>query len=213
MTAFSSVVHPAGPFAEAIRSVIDAAWIAPGFEEAAAHRTAGSPPIVTLDGYVFRGPRLVAGGGRSGGRGILQTRREIKELVELIASRRDELRRIGEETSAHAAAITLAAGAIAALDAERHRYEKTIVAGEAQDAHGAEEEARLRDKAEQLARERRQAEEERDALERRQQEARASITRLEAEQRTADEQLTVAQRRLFEAREASEDLNRRAAAA
>ena len=41
----------------------------------------------------------------------------------------------------------------------------------------------------------------------------ASIVRLEHEQRTADERLTAAQRRLFEARESTEDLSRRAAEA
>jgi chromosome segregation protein len=68
-------------------------------------------------------------------------------------------------------------------------------------------------KSEQLLRERRQAEEERETLNRREQEARVSIERLDHEQRAADERLTVAQRRLFEAREAAEDLSRRAAEA
>ena len=77
----------------------------------------------------------------------------------------------------------------------------------------ADETARLALKGEQLARERYQAEEERDALDRRQEEARASIVRLQDEQRRADERLTLAQRRLFEAREATEDLSRRAAEA
>src|SRR6185295_6305744 len=65
----------------------------------------------------------------------------------------------------------------------------------------------------QLARERYQADEERDGLDRRQEEARASIVRLQDEQRGADERLTQAQRRLFEAREATEDLSQRAAEA
>src|SRR3954452_12927583 len=60
-------------------------------------------------------------------------------------------------------------------------------------------------------RERRQAEDERDTLDRRQDEARASIARLDSDQRWADERLTTAQRRLFEAREATDDLSRRAA--
>jgi len=68
-------------------------------------------------------------------------------------------------------------------------------------------------KGEQLTRERHQAEEERDGLDRRQDEARTSIIRLQAEQQQADEHLTVAQRRLFEVREAIEDLSQRAAEA
>src|SRR5207244_7905141 len=82
---------------------------------------------------------------------------------------------------------------------------------DAQLQHAADEERRLAQKSEQLAREKHQAEEERDTLDRRQEEARASIARLEEAQRHADEQLTVAQRRLFEARESTEDPSRRAA--
>src|SRR5205823_2542090 len=47
----------------------------------------------------------------------------------------------------------------------------------------------------------------------RQEEARASIGELQIAQRQADERLSVAQRRLFEAREALEELSRRAAEA
>jgi chromosome segregation protein len=68
-------------------------------------------------------------------------------------------------------------------------------------------------KGDQLARERRQAEEERNALEQRQEEARASILALEQEQRFADERFTETQRRLFEARERVQELGRRAAEA
>jgi chromosome segregation protein len=169
-----------------------------------------SRPIVTLDGHVFRGPHLVAGGGHTGARGILETRREIKELRELISSRREMVSRLGEETGAFEGTIAQATAAMAALDAERHKHEKAVVAYDAQMAHAADEEARLVNKGEQLARERRQAEEERVTLDRRQQEARSSIERLEHDQRVAEEQLTTAQRRLIEAREAIEDLNHRA---
>jgi chromosome segregation ATPase len=104
-----------------------------------------------------------------------------------------------------------ATNAIAALNAEHHKQDKAVVGHDAQLQHATDEETRLAQKAEQLAREKRQAEEERDTLDRRQEEARASIGRLEAAQREADERLTVAQRRLFEAREAADDLSRRAA--
>jgi chromosome segregation protein len=109
--------------------------------------------------------------------------------------------------------IASASQAIAALGAEQHRQEKTVVSCEAH-LHRAEEEVtRLKHRTEQLDRERRQAEEERDALDRRQDEARTSIARLEDEQRAADARLTGTQRRLFEAREAAESLSRRAAEA
>ena len=103
--------------------------------------------------------------------------------------------------------------AIAALNAEHHKQEKAVVGHDAQLQHAIDEETRLAQKAEQLTREKRQAEEERDALDRRQQEARKSIARLEDEQRAADERLTIAQRRLFEARDAADELSRRAAEA
>ncbi len=211
MIALSSVVHVAGPFAGAIRSAIEDAWIAQTYDAAAEHRDVVSQPIATLDGHVFRGPHLVAGGGRAGARGILETRREIKELRELIASHRETLRRLAAEAASFEATVAQAAAVIAALDAERHRQEKAVVAYEAQLTHARDEQARLINKAEQLARERRQAEEERDTLDRRQQEARSSIERLENDQHNAEEQLTTAQRRLFEAREAIDELNRRAA--
>src|SRR5205823_2716072 len=77
------------------------------------------------------------------------------------------------------AAILQAASGIAALNADYHRHEKAAVACDAQLTHAAEEESRLAHKGDQLAREKRQAEEERDALDRRQEEARASIGELE----------------------------------
>ena len=79
--------------------------------------------------------------------------------------------------------------------------------------HASDETERLTLKGEQLTRERYQAEEERDALDRRRDEAGVAIVRLQDQQRQADERLTLAQRRLFEAREATEELSRRAAEA
>ena len=58
------------------------------------------------------------------------------------------------------------------MNAEHHKQEKAVVGYDAQLQHATDEEARLAQKGEQLARERRQAEEERDALDRRQDEAR-----------------------------------------
>jgi len=211
LVALSSVVRVGGPFAGAIRHALGHAWIARTYA-AAADGSALTPwPVATLDGDVFRGPQLVSGGGRAGARGILETKREIKELRSRIAADREALSRLAQETAELEATIAQASNAIAALNAEHHKQEKIIVGHDAQLQHAGEEEARLAQKAEQLSRERRQAQEERESLERRQQEARASIARLEEDQRVADDRLTVAQRRLFEAREATEDLSRRAA--
>ena len=213
LVALSSVVHVSGPFDAAIRHAIGEAAIA--YDYAAAAGVCGRTPlpVATRDGDLFRGPHLVSGGSRAEARGILETKREIKELRLRIASDRETLARLAEETSGLDAAIVQASSGIAALNAEYHRHEKAAVAHEAQVAHAAEEEARLAHKGDQLAREKHQAEDERDALDRRQEEARASIRELEIAQRQADERLGDAQRRLFEAREALEELSRRAAEA
>ena len=167
--------------------------------------------VATVAGDVFRGPHLVSGGTRAEARGILETKREIKELRERIAADRDALLRLAQETAELEGTIAHASTAIAALNAEHHKQEKAVVGLDAQLQHAVEEATRLAQKGEQLARERRQAEEERDALDRRQEEAKTSITRLDEAQRLADERLTVAQRRLFESRESTDDLSHRAA--
>src|SRR5204862_137388 len=82
-------------------------------EELEAARAAGASrltplPVGTMSGDVFRGPHLVSGGGREEARGILETKREIKELRERIHIERARLVRLAEEaagletTSAHA---------------------------------------------------------------------------------------------------------------
>jgi chromosome segregation protein len=211
--ALSSVVRVNGPFAAAIRQAIGEAWIAQSYDGAAAASRLTPLRVATLDGDVFRGPHLVSGGGSAEARGILETKREIKELRERIGAGRQALSRLAQETAELETAIAHASNAIAALNAEHHKQEKAVVGHDAQLQHATDEEARLVQKAEQLAREKFQAEEEREMLDRRQDEARASIARLDASQREADERLTVAQRRLLEAREAADDLSRRAAEA
>jgi chromosome segregation protein len=213
LVALSTVVRINGPFSGAIRHAIGSGWIADGYERAVEVSRLTPVPVATLGGDVFHGPSLVTGGGPRGTRGILQTKREIRDLRARIEAERTSLSCLVEETIGLEGAIARASSAISALNAEHHRQEKAIVALEAQFQRAADEAARVVHKGEQLARERRQAEEEREALERRQEEALRSIERLEQEQRLADDRLTVAQRRLFEAREAAQDLSRRAAEA
>src|SRR5262249_22885383 len=198
-------------FAGVIRDAIGDARITHSYEAAAAASRMTALQVATLDGDVFRGPHLVSGGGRAEARGILETKRRIKERGEGIAGDGEDLERLSQETAELEGTMAHASNAIAALNAEHHKQEKAVVGYEAQLQHASDEQARLAQKADQLAREKRQAEEERDALERRQQEARESIAGLEDQQREADERLTVAQRRLFEAREAAEALSQRAA--
>ncbi|HEY7172884.1 MAG TPA: chromosome segregation protein SMC [Vicinamibacterales bacterium] len=211
--AMSSVLRVNGPFAGAIRKAIGPAWIATSYERAANVSRQAPFVVGTTGGDLFRGPHLVAGGSPVESRGILETKRDIKELRARIAAERDALSRLAEETTALEATIANASAAVAALNADHHRHEKAVVALDAQLQRAAEDAAKVAQKADQLARERRQAEDERDSLQRRQEEAREAIERLDREQRLADERLTAAQRRLFEAREATQDLSHRAAEA
>ena len=207
----ASVVNVTGPFGAAIRTALGDAWIAPTYERAAAASRDMMVPVATTEGELFRGPNRVSGGSRDEARGILETKRNIKDLRARIAGEHDALNRLLDETAEFERAIAQATHTIAALIAEQHKEEKAIVAYEAQLQHVTNELTRLQQKAEQLTRERRYAEEERDALDGRQAEARRSIERLDGDQRAADERLTQAQRRLFEARESAQELNRRAA--
>jgi chromosome segregation protein len=213
VVALSSVVHVNGAYSDAVRDAIGEAWIADSYEHAARASHLTPLPVVTAEGDVFRGPHLVTGGLHEAAKGILETKGEIKGLRTRIQTERDALARLGEETTSFDAAIAQATTAIAALAAEHHKQEKAVVAQESQLQHAVDEAARLDQKSEQLARERRQAEEERETIDRRQVEAREAIARLDSEQRTADDRLTSAQRSLFEAREAAEDLSHRAAEA
>ena len=208
-----SVLRVTGPFASAIRVAIGSAWIAPSFDEAA--RAAGTipHPVVTLAGDVFHGAARVFGGGVHEARGILGTKREVRDLQDRVASEQAGLRQLSDEVSALEASMGQVAQALAALGAEQHQQEKTMVQLEAQHARVLETGDRLGQRAELLNTERRRADEERRDLERREQEAHESIRRLETEQAEAEEGLAVAQRRLFEAREAVEQLSRRAAEA
>src|SRR2546422_2769936 len=213
LVALSSVVRVNGPFAGAIWNALGDAWIAATYDGAAGASRLTSLPVVTMSGDVFRGPHLVSGGGREEARGILETKREIKELRERIHVDRARLVVLAKEAAELEATSAQASNAIAALNAEHHKQEKAIVGYEAQLQHAVDEATRLAQKDEQLARERRQADEERAALDRRQDEARGSIARLDNQQQIADERLTAAQRRLFEAREATDDFSRRTAEA
>ena len=208
LVALSSVVRVNGPYGDVLRRTIGDAWLADSYERAAAAAVFAPCPVVSAEGEVFRGPNLVAGGHAKESRGILETKREIKDLRARIEGERDALARLAAETVELEGVIAQATQAIAALNAEQHRQEKSIVGLEAQLQRASEDSTKVTLKGDQLARERRQAEDERKALEERQEEARASILTLEQEQRMADERLTEAQRKLFEARESVQELSR-----
>ena len=209
----ADVLHVQGPHAITIQKVLPEAYVADTFEQAVSFSRQTTAPIATLDGDVLRGPHLVTGGAKVESRGILATRREIKELGERVAVDRDQLVRLSADVAHLELTIAEATSAIVGLQAEEHAQEKAIVAHEAQRERADEESARLSRKAEVIAVERRTAEEERAALDVRRAEADASIIRLENEQRIAEERLGDAQRALADARDAAGALGAQAAEA
>ena len=213
LTPLTEVVAVSGPVADVIRAVLAHAWVAPDFEAArtAARQVPGT--VVTLEGDVFRGAHVVEGGVRAEAKGILTTKREIKELRERADEQRSAVDRVRDELTAIDLRIAAAESATASLQGEQHRQEKAMVGFDLQigTADGASE--RIARKREQIAAERRTAEEEQRTQDARQEEARQSIARIEADQREADDQLNRAQRRLFDAREAMQAQSNRTAEA
>jgi chromosome segregation protein len=202
-----------GPAAEAIRALAARAWIAPDFDTARAAASATHAAVVTLTGDVFRGPSMVEGGVRAESRGILATKREIKELRERAGGQQAVVERLREEITGLDVTIAAVESAIVALQGEQHRQEKAVVGFDLQlsAALGAAE--RVARKQDQIATERGTAEEEQRTQQARQDEARESIARIEQEQKWADDTLNQAQRRLFDAREAMQAQAHRSAEA
>jgi chromosome segregation protein len=209
----SDVVRVQGAHASTIVKVLPEAYVADSFELAVSFSRQTAAPVATIDGDVFRGPHLVSGGAKAESRGILATRREVKELRERVAADREALARLVEGTRQLELQVAEGITAIAALQAEQHRLEMAMVAHEAQYARTGEEHTRLARKSETIALERRQADEEGAALEARRAEAETSILRLEGELREAEERLGEAQRRLADTRDAVAELGARAAEA
>jgi chromosome segregation protein len=209
----SEVLRIVGPHAATIQKVIPDAYVAETFEQAVAFSRETSVPIATITGDVFRGSHLVSGGAKAESRGILATKREIKELRERIANDRAVLAQFVDQAAALNFSIAEATTAIATLNAEQHRQEKEIVGHEAQLARLAEDRLRLARRTEVIGFERRQTEEEQLALDMRASEAQRAIAGLEEDQRVADQRLGDAQRSLGAARAAAAELNDKAASA
>src|SRR6185295_7417565 len=96
----SDVLRIVGPHAATIQKVIPEAYVAETFGEAVALSRETSAPVATVGGDVFRGPHLVSGGAKAESRGILATKREIKELRERIALDRAALNRAIDDVGA-----------------------------------------------------------------------------------------------------------------
>ncbi len=104
------------------------------------------------------------------------------------------------EVRALEASIAEADTAVTSLVSNEHQQEKALVGIEAELQRAAEQAGRLAQRIQVVTTERRRAEEERAALEARQQEAHESIARLEDDQRVAQGRLAAAQQRLADAR-------------
>ena len=206
-----AAVRIQGPYADAVRSAMGDAWIAETLDQALAAAGEIASPIATVTGEVVRGPHVITGGIGEESHGILSIKREIKELLERIAREREGLEQCAGEVSALESAIARGVSAVDALNAEQHRQEKTIVTLELRLERATDEAGQLEQKSGVVGTERLSAEQERQALEDRQAEARLSIARLEQAQGAADERLALAQRRLLDARDALDGLNRRVA--
>jgi chromosome segregation protein len=213
LLAVSEVARITGPAAAAIRHALTRIWIADSFATARAASSLTGHRIVTPEGDVFRGSHIVEGGAPAEARGILATKREIRELRERAEAGRSAVERLREEIARLDMIVAAAESAIMSIQAELHRQEKSVVGYELQVNTARENAERLSRKQDQIAVERRSLGEELGSQEARQDEARASINRIEIEQRAADEQLNGAQRRLFEAREAMQEQGRRTAEA
>ena len=194
--------------ASAVRAIVGTVRFAATREEARAIALETGGVAATLDGEVFRGADRVEGGTRGEARSILTTKREIKELRERAEAEQGVLERLRDDASSLDVAIAAAESAIASLQAELHRQEKAIVGHDLQQTAAGEASERVARKQDQIAVERRSADEELRVQEQREEEARQSIQRIETEQKAADEQLASAQRRLFEGRETAASQSR-----
>ena len=194
--------------ASAVRAIVGTVRFAATREEARAIALETGGVAATLDGEVFRGADRVEGGTRGEARSILTTKREIKELRERAEAEQGVLERLRDDASSLDVAIAAAESAIASLQAELHRQEKAIVGHDLQQSAAGEASERVARKQDQIAVERRSADEELRVQEQREEEARQSIQRIETEQKAADEQLASAQRRLFEGRETAASQSR-----
>jgi chromosome segregation protein len=197
----TDVLRITGPHAPTIEKVLPDAYVAESFDHALAFAQETSAAVATLDGDVLRGAHLVSGGAKVESKGILATRREIKELRQRVDDDRAALLIAREDLDRIEAGIAATSAAITDLQAEQHRLEKEIVGFEAQLGRTADDSTRLARKADVIALERRRAEEEREALVTRRADAEASIGQLEQQQRELQERLGDAQRRLAETRE------------
>jgi chromosome segregation protein len=202
LTPLASVISISGPHADALRPLVGRAWLAPSFAAAVAASAMTDSPIVTPDGDVCHGPRIVIGGsGRDESRGILVTKRDMRDLRGRLSAERATVTRLVETAADIEHRVTVGAAAIESMTSEIHRQEMAMVGFELRVAQADDDLARVGQKQELVGLDARRAEEEIAGLDQRQAEARTSIARLIEDQHAVDVKLAAAQRRLFDARE------------
>ena len=210
---FTEVVDVEGPAAEAVRRLLARRWFAPSFEAAASAARVTGDVIVAPDGTTFRGSAIVRGGGRPADRGILRAEREAKELHDRLDSEQGAVRRLDEDVTRLAGAVSEKDNEAKALQADEHAREKALIEAEIGLSRCDEDEARLGQRRDVVRTEQRKAQEARDALVAKQSEARTAIARLEVDQRAAEDRCMRAQRRLLDARASMDELGRKAGGA
>jgi chromosome segregation protein len=139
----ADVLRIQGPHLATLVKVMPEAYVAETFEHAVAMSRETSAPVATLAGDVLRGPHLVSGGAKVESRGILGTRREIKELRERLAGERELLARVSAELGQLELTIAAASTAASALQDQQHQREMAIVALDAQVERSDDEHDRL----------------------------------------------------------------------
>ncbi|HUQ88213.1 MAG TPA: AAA family ATPase [Vicinamibacterales bacterium] len=209
----SSVVRIGGPFPNAIEAVMGGALIADSFESASRIAPTVPYPVATLDGDVFRGKYVVTGGEKTEARGILATKREIKELREKINEAKSALDLLISDTAGFEQAMAHASAAIAGLTDEIHRQEKSIVGVQGQAERAIDDDARLQQRVDLVGSEISRVIEEIAGLDARQTEARESIARLNEQKAESEIALAETQRKLGDARDTAEGLSANAAEA
>ena len=202
LVALADVLSVSGPHADVLRPLAVAGWIAPTLDEALSASASTRAPVATPEGEVCRHGRVVMGGAASEDtRGILATRREIRELREGVDATLAQSAALTDRLADLDRAIEAASAAIEALTADVHTHEKAMVGLEMRLAQAAEDGRRIAQKHEIVTLDARRAREELSALETRQDEARASISRLEEQQRQVDVNLSAAMQRLQDGRD------------
>jgi chromosome segregation protein len=120
----ADVLKISGPHASILKEVMPEAYIAESFEQAMEVSSQINALVATLDGDVFRGTRLLTGGVKAESRGILQTKREIKEIRVSVKVAREVLVKLITGTQSLEEIINKINISISDLVVEQHALEK-----------------------------------------------------------------------------------------